>query len=89
MLSERAAKRIVANTARATKLMIVNSLGEENGSALRDCQVTNPTKPSQVRFPTTIRGIRKAIGSSKDMPSRIAATSVSYTHLTLPTNREV
>ena len=87
MLSERAAKRIVANTARATKLMIVISLGEENGSALRDCQVTNPTKPSQVRFPTTIRGIRKAIGSSKDMPSRIAATWIECSPKKCPTRK--
>jgi hypothetical protein len=73
-ITDRATKRIDAIAARATKLMIVSSLGEENGSALSDCQVTSPTKPSQVRLPTKISGTRNAIGSSKDRASRIAAT---------------
>ena len=54
--------------------MIDSSLGEENGSALSDCQVTSPTKPSHVRFPTIISGTRKAIGNNNVTASKIAAT---------------
>ncbi len=85
--SERTAKRIEATAARATKLMIVSSLGEENGSALSDCQVTSPTKPSQVKLPTRIRGTRKARGGSKDRASRIAATWIECSPKKCPTRK--